>query len=96
MNKEAISVTLTPDNLLWLRGQLRAIGARSVSEVLDRLVSQVRFAGGLSDTTPRSVKGTIEISADDSGLEHADVVIRDLFPRRLDSRTRRRASGKSG
>src|SRR5207245_5890638 len=32
MNKRAISLTLGPENLLWLQGQARATGRRSVSD----------------------------------------------------------------
>jgi PIN domain nuclease of toxin-antitoxin system len=34
MTKKAISVTLRPENLLWLRGQAHASSRRSVSETL--------------------------------------------------------------
>ncbi len=32
MNKQAISVTLSPDNLVWLKGRARAEGVGSLSE----------------------------------------------------------------
>ena len=40
MPKRAVSVTLETDNLLWLRGQARGAPRRSLSEVLDRLVTE--------------------------------------------------------
>ena len=39
MRKEPISATLATDKLVWLRGRARAGAGKSVSEVLDRLVS---------------------------------------------------------
>ena len=45
MSRKAISITLEEENLLWLRGQARAGGRRSVSQLVDRLVSDARAAG---------------------------------------------------
>ena len=45
MTKQAISITLSPDNLVWLRGRSRADQAGSLSEFLDRLITQARFGG---------------------------------------------------
>ena len=42
MSKHAISVTLHRDNLTWLKARAGAIGARSVSDLLDQLVSELR------------------------------------------------------
>ena len=42
MPKHAISVTLESANLTWLKGQAGATGVRSVSELLDRMVTQAR------------------------------------------------------
>jgi hypothetical protein len=77
MSKTAISVTLEADNLTWLRGRARATGRRSVSELLDRIVSAARAPGG--GTLSRSVVGTVEIDPGDPALEHADAAIRALF-----------------
>ena len=77
MAKQAISVTLNTDNLTWLKARAGAIGARSVSELLDRLVAEARRM------TPRgavrSVIGTIDIDASDPLLENADDVLRTVF-----------------
>jgi len=78
MPKEAISVTLERQNLAWLRGQVRLTGARSVSEVLDRVVAahrsdQSRWA------TAGSVKGSIRIAADDPDLACADAALSAPF-----------------
>jgi hypothetical protein len=77
MSKRAISVTLHSDNLTWLKARAGAIGARSVSDLLDQLVTEARRAspGGAI----RSVVGTIDIDASDSLLEGADDVLRTLF-----------------
>jgi len=49
MSKRAISVTLAADNITWLRGRVGASGLRSVSELLDRIVTDARQRG---DHTP--------------------------------------------
>lgn len=79
MPKHAISVTLEADNLLWLRGQARAAGRRSVSGTLDALIAEARagrrrFEGGI-----RSVVGTIDVDRSDPGLDGADAAIRHQF-----------------
>jgi len=58
MNKQAISVTLSPDNLLWLRGRARAEQLGSLSEYLDRLITRARF-GQDAPRVVRSVKGAL-------------------------------------
>lgn len=77
MNKQAISVTLSPGNLLWLRGRVRATGQRSVSEALDRLIEEIRLAGSGPDV--RSVVGTARLLASDEQLEQARDESRRLF-----------------
>jgi len=58
MNKQPISVTLSPDNLLWLKGRARAVAAGSLSEFLDRLVTRARC--GQDTPRPfRSMKGAL-------------------------------------
>lgn len=79
MSKQAISITLATDNLLWLRGQTRA-GARSISAVLDRLVSAARTGGQVHEATIRSVVGTVHICDADPQLLAADAAVRALFP----------------
>ena len=78
MTKQAISVTLSPDNLLWLRGRVAASGARSVSEVLDQVIQEARSARAV-----RSVVGTVTIAESDPLLSRADLVIRTLFAKSL-------------
>ena len=80
MSKQAVSVTLAAENLLWLRGQARAAGIRSLSAVLDRVVSTARTAGCVHDSAIRSVVGTVHISDSDPELLGADAAIRALFP----------------
>lgn len=77
MNKRAISVTLHSDNLTWLKARAGAVGARSVSDLLDQLVSEARRStpGGLV----RSVVGTIDIAESDPLLEEADDALRALY-----------------
>ena len=77
MSKKAISVTLDAVNLTWLKGQAGAPGVRSVSELLDGLVTAARAAGPAGPA--RSVVGTIDIDRSDLLLAHADTAVRTLF-----------------
>ena len=77
MAKQAISVTLDSDNLTWLKGRAGAQRVRSVSELLDQIVTAARASG---DTGPsRSVVGTIDVDAGDPWLENADAAMREMF-----------------
>ena len=86
MSKEALSVTLDPENILWLKARARGAKARSVSEALDRILLEVR-TGRPSEFGSRSVKGTVRIHAADPDLSKADEVVRRLIATSL-SRTR--------
>jgi hypothetical protein len=77
--KRPVSITLEEENLLWLRGQAAATSRGSLSEVLDRLVTNARVSGQRDPASIRSVKGTIDIADDDPALEHADAYVRSLF-----------------
>ncbi len=77
MAKQAISVTLDADNVIWLRGRAGATGLRSVSELLDRLVTAARTSG--STGLVRSVVGTIDIDAADPLLDGADTALKRIF-----------------
>jgi hypothetical protein len=77
MSKQAISVTLDADNVTWLKGRAGAAGVRSVSELLDRLVTAARQSGDMGPS--RSVIGTIDIDPGDPLLERADEAIRYVF-----------------
>ena len=101
MSKRAISVTLHSDNLAWLKARAGAVGARSVSDLLDQLVAEARRAtpGG----SVRSVVGTIDIDASDPLLNGADDVLRMLVDASLkrptlvkESRARYRTRLKKG
>ena len=70
-------MTLHADNITWLKGRTGASGARSVSELLDQLVTaarQSRHAG-----PARSVVGTVDIDPSDPLLTQADEVMRAMF-----------------
>jgi hypothetical protein len=86
MPKHAISVTLDEENLTWLKGRAGAAGLRSVSELLDQIVSAARTSGGAG--VSRSVVGTLEIDDADPSLERADAAIRALFDASLRRRLR--------
>ncbi len=77
MSKQAISVTLDVENVTWLKGRAGAAGVRSVSELLDRIVTAARASGGVAGA--RSVVGTIDISTEDPLLEGADAAVRAVF-----------------
>jgi hypothetical protein len=77
MNKRAISVTLQSDNLTWLKARAGAVGARSVSELLDQIVGEARRAAPGGNI--RSVVGTIDIDSSDPLLTDADDVLRVVF-----------------
>jgi hypothetical protein len=77
MSKQAISVTLGEENLTWLKGRAGAAGLRSVSELLDRIVSAARASGRIGPS--RSVVGTIDIDSADPSLAHAGAALRSLF-----------------
>ncbi|MSO82265.1 MAG: hypothetical protein EXQ53_03065 [Acidobacteria bacterium] len=76
MAKDAISVTLHTENLTWLKARAGSGQARSVSELLDRLVTEARAhrPGG----ELRSVVGTIDIDPSDPLLLKADDALRAL------------------
>lgn len=77
MPKRAISVTLDVENLAWLKGRARGARLRSVSELLDRIVTAARTGGRA--VAPKSVVGTIDIDVSDPLLERADAAVRSVF-----------------
>jgi hypothetical protein len=78
MPKSPVSVTLSDDNLSWLRGRTVALKARSLSETIDTLVTRARQGGETAPAAIRSVAGTIDIAADDPELADADRLVRQL------------------
>jgi hypothetical protein len=76
--RKAISVTLSLDNLLWLKGQAGRTARRSVSEVLDQLVAEARLAGHTAPDAVRTVVGSADLP-DDPDLQEADSYIRTAF-----------------
>jgi len=82
MGKRAISLTLDTDNLVWLKARVGATGLRSLSELVDRLISEARTHGSARPVT--SVVGTIDIADSDPELLEADAAIRALFGSSLD------------
>jgi hypothetical protein len=81
MSKQSISITLSSENLLWLRGRAKASGVRSISEALNQIISNARTGG--NDLPHRSIVGTITINESDPDLLKADADIRSLFRRSL-------------
>lgn len=81
MAKHAISVTIDHANLTWLKARVGAGGARSVSDLLDQLITDARTRGSAGGI--RSVVGTIDIDPSDPFLNDADASITGLFERSL-------------
>jgi hypothetical protein len=77
--RKAISITLSAENLLWLRGQAARTAKGSVSEVLDGIVQQARSSGSAAPGSMLSVAGTIDLPEEDPELENADGYVRALF-----------------
>ena len=77
--RKAVSITLSEDNLLWLRGQAHKSGKGSMSELLDRILTEARSAGWMEVGALRSVVGTVDLTDEDPNLETADSYIRTLF-----------------
>ena len=75
MPKRPISVTLDVDNLLWLRGQAASGKRRSLSDTIDAVLTAARMSTH-GQLTSRSVVGTVDIAADDPGLDQADAYVR--------------------
>lgn len=69
-------MTLQDENLLWLKGRTIAAKGRSLSDTLDSLVTAARTGG--QPVAVRSVVGTVDIAADDPGLDKADAYISAL------------------
>ena len=79
--KHAISITLDRENITWLKGRAGATGVRSVSELVDQLVTAARSAGRVGPS--RSVVGTVDIDVADPRLEGADEVVRMMYDQSL-------------
>jgi hypothetical protein len=86
MPKKAVSLTLDEANLVWLRG--RGYGRGNLSAAVDDLISAARAGRLGGPAVVRSVVGTIDLAADDPGLERADDAIRDLFAASIAGRRR--------
>ena len=85
MSKRAVSVTLRPDNVLWLKTRVKATGGRSLSEALDELITEARAGAGASAVTIRSVLGNAQIPRSDAALSRAAGELRALFRGAIDS-----------
>jgi hypothetical protein len=79
MSKKAVSVTLHPDNLLWLRTRVKAKGGRSLSEALDGIITEARFGIGASAAEVRSVVGNARIPRSEKVLSEAGAQVAALF-----------------
>ena len=77
MAKQAISVTLDTSNVTWLKARVGGSSVRSVSELLDRLITDARAKGSSHPAT--SVVGTIDIGQSDPLLLKADGAVRAIY-----------------
>ena len=82
MPKQAISVTLESQNITWLKGRAGAGRMRSVSDLVDQIVTAARLSGSIGPS--RCVVGTIDIDAADPLLEGADASVQALFEESMD------------
>lgn len=73
--KQAVSVTLSPENLLWLEALARRSRRKSLSETLDAILDGVR---GRDATGPVSHAGMVVIDPSDPDLRGADAALRRL------------------
>jgi hypothetical protein len=86
MNKRAVSVTLRPDNILWLKTRVKASGGRSLSQALDEIITEARTGASASATDRRSVVGNARIPASEAALSRAAQEIRAQFRRAIGRR----------
>jgi hypothetical protein len=77
MKRVAVCVTLDEENAVWLKGRVGGGASRSVSELVDTLVTEARTRGNVSGA--RSVAGTIDIDSSDPMLDGADAAVTALF-----------------
>ena len=81
MSKQAVSVTLRPDNLLWLKTHVKATGGRSLSEALDEIITEARTGTDASAAEVRSVVGNARIPRSEEALSEAGAQVAALFRR---------------
>src|SRR5688572_21506173 len=81
MPQRPVSVTFDEHNMRSARGRVARRKRRSLSDAIDEVITAARASGALE--APRSVVGTIDLTADDPGLAHADVYARALFTQSL-------------
>ncbi len=93
MSKKAVSVTLHPDNLLWLRTRVKASGVRSLSEALDGILTDARAGTGASTAEVRSVVGNARIPKSEEALSEAGAQVAELFRRSVRRKERGRPGG---
>ena len=91
MRKSMVRLTLSDNNLRWLRKRATATQSQSLSETLDALVTRARFHVDLSGKV-RSVVGTIDVANDDPDLLDAKKYVRSLIELSI---SRRRQQPKS-
>jgi hypothetical protein len=84
MSKQAVSVTLRPDNLLWLKTHVKATGGRSLSAALDEIIMEARAGIGGSAAVARSVVGNARIPRSEEALSRAGAQVAALFRRSVD------------
>jgi hypothetical protein len=94
MSKKAVSVTLHPDNLLWLKIRVKATGVRSLSEALDGILTDARAGVGASAAEVRSVVGNARIPKSEEALSEEGARVAALFRKSVHRKERAAASGR--
>lgn len=79
MSGKTIALDLESGNLIWLEAQARSMGRRSVSEVVNKIITRTRAGSSDQAGEVRSVVGRAQISEDDPDLQGADAAVRALF-----------------
>ncbi len=74
--KRSPSITLSPDNRVWLAAQARKLGTRSLSATLDAVLREARGAG---PGPPRSVVGTVVLPDGVEGLRAGEAEVEASF-----------------
>jgi hypothetical protein len=92
MSKKAVSVTLRPDNLLWLKTRVKVKGERSLSETLDGIITEARAGAGAGGSEIRSVLGNARIPGSEAALSEAGARVAALFRKSVRRKERAPAS----
>src|SRR3954468_198031 len=80
--KNAISITVSRDNLLWLKARAASQTQGNVSELIDTLLREARGAAQADRSGAISVVGTIDLP-DDDALAESGSYVKAMFDKSL-------------